>query len=247
MLPEFIMHLDEKFEIIRQPQRRSLVIKLSPDKANRIIVNKSVSHDVITQFLLSKNTWLEKNLRKMADYKNSLPIPKFSDGQLFPVFGEMKYFKIVETYLKKIHFKDEDGFLICYMPKGLSAEANAEELQYQLIKFYKKLATPYLIERGHQLSQLTELTPKQFKIQTARTRWGSCNSQKVINLNWKLIVFPKVLIDYVIIHELCHLKYLNHSQNFWDLVEHHCPNYKEHMFNLKQQTTQAAFLDLFQK
>lgn len=241
---EILYCLDRPFKVVRKTQRRSLVIKLHPDKENLILANKSVSQKVIGEFLLSKKDWLEKNLQKIEEYRSSYNIPEFKEGQLFPFFGEMKYFKVVKTHLKKISFVAEEGFLICYMPTekeimtGLTAK-----LQLELVRFYKKEASKYLIERAHFLSRMSGLSPKQIKIQTARTRWGSCNSQKVINLNWKLIVFPYTLIDYVIIHELCHLRHLDHSAAFWNLVSDHCPNYKEIQANLKEQTTQAAFLD----
>lgn len=241
---EVIYCLDQPFKVVRKTQRRSLVIKLHPDKENQILANKSVSQKVISDFLLSKKDWLQKNLQKIEAYRSTYNIPEFKEGQLFPFFGEMKYFKIVKTPLKRIRFVAEEGFLICYQPTEKEADPKlAKKLQIELVRFYKREAAQYLIQRTQFLSRMVGLIPKQIKIQTARTRWGSCNSQQVINLNWKLIVFPYTLIDYVIIHELCHLRYLDHSPAFWDLVADHCPNYKDIQANLKQQTTQAAFLD----
>lgn len=242
---EVIIFLQRSFKVVRQPQRRALVIKLHPDKGNQILTNMSVPQKVISEFLLSKATWLEKNLTKLEAYRASYIIPEFKEGQLFPFFGEMKYFKMVSSPAKKIRFSVEEGFLICYVPADFILDKSGlSQLQLQLVRFYKRQAQDYLIKRGHFLSQLTGLIPSQIKIQTARTRWGSCNSKKIINLNWKLIVFANTLIDYVIIHELSHLKHMDHSQNFWKLVQQHSPNYEELKANLKQQTTIAAFLDL---
>lgn len=245
--PEIIYFLERPFTVVRRPQRRSLVIKLHPDKPNQVLANMSVSQKVIQDFLLAKSAWLEKNIKKIETYKASYKIPAFKEGESFPFFGEMKYFMFASTPLKKMRFAVEEGFLVCYVPNERPEWlSDVKKLQAELIHFYKKEAADYLIKRGQFLSQMTQLIPRQFKIQTARTRWGSCNSQKVINLNWKLIVFGYMLIDYVIIHELCHLKHLDHSDSFWSLVALHCPNYKDLQTHLKEQTTQAAFLDLIQ-
>ena len=244
---EIIYFLERPFKVVRKQQRRSLVIKLHPDKANQVLANLSVPKKVIHDFLLAKSDWLEKNLKKMEAYKATYKIPEFKEGQQFPYFGEMKYFMFARTPLKKMRIAVEEGFLICCVPLDKPEWlTDIKKLQLELIHFYKKEAAAYLIKRGQFLSQMTRLTPRQFKIQTARTRWGSCNSQKVINLNWKLIVFGYTLIDYVIIHELCHLKHMDHSQAFWNLVGDHCPNYKDIQTHLKEQTTQAAFLDQIQ-
>ena len=97
-----------------------------------------------------------------------------------------------------------------------------KKLSTALIQFYKQQALKYLITRAKILAAELKFYPSKIKIQTARSRWGSCNSRGIINLNWKLILFAPALIDYVIVHELCHLKHMNHSQEFWDLVKSYC-------------------------
>ncbi|MFZ3231219.1 MAG: SprT family zinc-dependent metalloprotease [Pseudobdellovibrio sp.] len=244
-MQETIYFLSYPFHIIRKQQRRSLIIKLHPNKPNQVLANKSISLKVINEFLTSKKDWLEKNLVKIENYKSSIPIPEFKEGQLFPLFGEMKYFKFALTKLKKIQFSCEDGFLVCYVPSSnIEWQYDIKKLQVGLIKYYKNEAKKFLIQRCQFLSDMTALHPSCIKLQTARSRWGSCNSKKAVHLNWKLVVFPLALIDYVIIHELCHLKHLNHSEQFWNLVSDQCPNYREIQKNLKDQTRSASFLDL---
>ena len=69
------------------------------------------------------------------------------------------------------------------------------------------------------------LTPSKIKIRQYKARWGSCNSRKEVSLNYLLMMAPLWVIDYVIIHELCHLVHMNHSSQFWALVKLHCPDY----------------------
>ena len=239
---ESISFLNTSFEVIRKKRRRSLSIKLQPENY-RVYVNSSISDSAIVDFLMSKKTWLEKNLTILETRQKNAPKVDFYEGSLFPFFGELKFFSFSVTPLKKLRFSIEEGFLICYIPEHRpELQYNKTFLKNALIQFYKKLAEEYLIKRCQFLGRELQLVPAQIKIQTATTRWGSCTSQKKINLNWKLLVFPKVLIDYVIIHELCHLKFLNHSKDFWDLVEFHCPNYKEAELEIKNQSSWTLFL-----
>uniref|UniRef100_UPI0018AB9FA7 M48 family metallopeptidase n=1 Tax=Clostridium tertium TaxID=1559 RepID=UPI0018AB9FA7 len=71
-------------------------------------------------------------------------------------------------------------------------------------------------------------------IKDQKSLWGSCNSRREIRLNWRLVLMPQFVMDYIIIHELCHIKQMNHSKEFWKLVESHCPNYKESKYWLKE-------------
>lgn len=74
-------------------------------------------------------------------------------------------------------------------------------------------------------SGIMGLSYSKLRLSSAKTRWGSCSSNGTISLNWKLGILPDTLLEYVIIHELAHIKHMNHSKNFWALVQKYCPNY----------------------
>ena len=218
---EKINYLNTTFTVVRKRQRRTLSIKLSPHRPPEILTNLKISPKILVDFLMSKHEWIEKNLNKMNLIQSQQHRPQFKEGELFSFLGEMKYFTFnLSSKNKKIKLIHEDGFISCDMPTGSLPEET--KLRAALIQFYKKEASSYLIERAKVLAAELNLMPSQIKIQTARSRWGSCNSRGIINLNWKLILFSVPLIDYVIIHELCHLKHMNHSQDFWKLVRSFC-------------------------
>jgi predicted metal-dependent hydrolase len=93
-------------------------------------------------------------------------------------------------------------------------------LRKQADTVVKEIAVKYSLKIG--------VRYKILRLRSARTRWGSCSPGGTLNLNWKLIMFPPPVIEYVVIHELCHLKELNHSKSFWELVEVHCPDWRIH-------------------
>jgi hypothetical protein len=82
-------------------------------------------------------------------------------------------------------------------------------------------------------NQFYDFQYNRVAIRNQRRCWGSCSSLKNLNFNYKLLFLPNHLLDYIVIHELCHLKELNHSQNFWALVELQCPDYKDHIKELR--------------
>ena len=87
-------------------------------------------------------------------------------------------------------------------------------------------AQKYLPQRTWELAEQTGLTPAGVKVTGAKTRWGSCSGKNRICLSWRLMERPREVIDYVIIHELCHTEHHDHSKGFWALVESFLPNYR---------------------
>jgi predicted metal-dependent hydrolase len=239
-----IVFLDQSIQVVRKLGARRLSISIRPDRPLRVTSNLSTSDSEIVQFLQNHTTWIEKNLAKLKKYNEAHQKPEFKEGSVFPFLGEFKYFQFSETTLKNIFFKIEDGFLICYLPKQLqSAQLTNEILENQLQKFYQEKAEIYLAERMLYFQKLTSLKPQNLQFRRAQTRWGSCNSKKKIVLNWKLICYSTKLIDYVIVHELCHLVHLNHSARFWQLVATYMPEYKTYEKTLSEQAPLCTFLN----
>jgi hypothetical protein len=111
---------------------------------------------------------------------------------------------------------------------------SANGIKKQLTFWYQQQATDYITNRTHELIKTTHLQPKSITVKTYKARWGSCTIKGDIQFNWKLMMTPPAVIDYVIIHELCHLEQHNHSAKFWQLVEQFEPNYKTHRSWLKK-------------
>lgn len=102
------------------------------------------------------------------------------------------------------------------------------------ISDYKSQAREYIPSRVKELAQKFALEYNSVKITGARSRWGSCTSKKNLNFSYRLILTPRDVIDYVIIHELAHTIHMNHSKEFWSLVQTMMPDYKEHEKYLKE-------------
>ncbi len=241
---EVIYFLEKPIQVVRKFRAKRLTLSIRPDRPMRLTSNLSTSKNEMLEFLRSHESWIRKNYEKIKALEQKYQKPSFENGSLFPYLGELKYFTFAVTSLKKPFFAVEDGFLMCYLPRGASASSYTKELFENLLQsFFKKQGIEYLEARISLWVQRTGLIPSQIKYNRATTRWGSCNSKKQINMNWKLICHAPHLIDYVIVHELCHLKHLNHSEQFWSLVASFMPEYQIYEKTLDQQTTFSRFLN----
>ena len=106
--------------------------------------------------------------------------------------------------------------------------------------WYRQQAKRLIRERVEKLSARLQVTYHKVNIRSARTRWASCSQKGNLNFNWKLIMAPDSVIDYVIIHELAHLIEMNHSKRFWTLVEEYCPEWREHKAWLRNHQVELA-------
>lgn len=230
----------QSVEILRKPRRKSIVLTMHPDRPLRVGVNFKTSHADILKFLESKKKWIEKNLTTFQQLHSRFPQPQMQAGQKFPFYGELKYLQFADTPKRRLSFAIEDGFLVCYVPQGFKLESAAffESLRV----FYRKQAEEILTQRLNYWVGETGLAPKKVVFRSNQSRWGSCSSARHISLNWKLICQAPALMDYVIVHELCHLVHMNHSDKFWNLLGSYLPTYRETEAVLHDQERLGAFL-----
>ncbi|WP_147582185.1 M48 family metallopeptidase [Clostridium senegalense] len=105
--------------------------------------------------------------------------------------------------------------------------------KHMIEKFYRKLALELIEERVKIHSEKLKLNYKSVKVRIQKRRWASCTYNNDLIFNWKCIMAPLDVIDYIVIHELCHTVHKNHSSEYWDYVRKTMPNYKEKELWLK--------------
>jgi predicted metal-dependent hydrolase len=171
----------------------------------------------IHDFILTKSDWIIKHFNRLKVYNhkatlvNQLPI-----GKVW-LLGKIFEYEFISDKKNFFRFQNQKLLIFTNVP-------NPDlDTVYEVIKAFSK---KFLVQRTLEIANETGLIPKQVRVKVQRSKWGSCSSDRNINLNWRLIFLESSCIDYVIIHELCHLKHMNHSDLFWDLVEVYCPDYK---------------------
>lgn len=198
-------------------KRRSIALIVERDGSLTVRAPKRAAMRDIHAFIAEKADWILRSREKM---KAVVPSPKkqYTDGEKFLYLGDEYELSIVPPQRPALKF--DGGFIL-----GSSAQARGENA---FIRWYKERAAQMLTERVRHYSALHGFEPKQVKINSAKTRWGSCTSTGTINFTWRLVMAPPDVIDYVVLHELAHLRVKNHSPRFWKLVESLCPDFKRH-------------------
>lgn len=108
-----------------------------------------------------------------------------------------------------------------------AASLGEGELRTLIERWYRGEAATYLAGRIEHYSAQLGVRPSRVTIRGQRSRWGSCSSKGTVSLNWRLMMVPSALVDYVVVHELCHLRHMNHSPQFWAMVAGAVPDYRE--------------------
>ena len=211
-----------KPDAIIKTNRRSLSITITQKGEVIVHAPKRLSMDNIISFVNEKSNWIETKrneiLKKQEDHKDILTYNKM-------LFLGKQYLKYEMNGIKKVELTT--SCLLC--PKGL----DESELLFKIAKWYMQTAKSILAERLEYLANLMQLDYNSFKISNTKNRWGSCDTKGNIKINFRLIMLPHKIIDYVLIHELSHLVEFNHSKKFYRVIESVMPNYDEARKNLK--------------
>lgn len=216
------IHLSGKeisYTLKRRGYRRSIGLRID-DRGLTINAPLRASEKWLHSVLLDKADWV---VAKLDDWESrKAPAIAWQDGATIPFRGEL--FILLLTPKQRgaaAQLHDE----VLHVPVG--AEADAAAIEKAVTQWYRREALQVFRECVEHFAPQLGVAPREVKLSTARTQWGSCTAQGVVRLNWQLVKMPLHLIDYVVVHELAHLIEMNHSAAFWQVVERACPEYKE--------------------
>ena len=195
-----------------------------------------VDEQFINAFIHKKEMWLRAKITEQTQTADLCC--NFKQGATLFLFGQQVTLNILFSSASKkstVSLSNLDEGQQALNITLTAAEQNRFSTQLQLSLAVKKKIERYFTEQAQDIilpkveyySQLTQLIPTKIKIRQYRARWGSCNSKGELSFNYLLMMLPKHVIDYVVIHELCHLRHLNHSADFWQLVATYFPNFKQ--------------------
>jgi len=223
------MQWPPEYSIKISQRAKYLSLKISSEQGLVCVVPKRYNQQLIPSFIDEKRHWIEKHLSNLTinkALKSELALP---DKIVLPAINQ--------------------SWLVSYIP--LSSKAKLIDIASQQLTIFGKIDDKLRCQRllvnwlklkaekifRQQLTILCKelnLSYDQLLIRGQKTRWGSCSADKKISLNYKLLFLPQELMQHVLIHELCHTKYLNHSKRFWQLVAKYDTQFHEHNRQLKQ-------------
>jgi len=221
-MKEIILDGNKIYYTLDIGKRKNLYIQI---KNSEIVVKapKHVSQQRIEKFLKEKEKWILKVLEKQKNMEKIVS-KEYINGEEFYYLGE-KY-KLDIRYDKKNDkiAKIEDDYIVVKIKENQEEEKKIIEKIVE--NFYFQMAEIEISESMERLTKVMGIIPESFRVKRLKRVWGNCSSKKSISLNYNLIKYSKKAMDYVVIHELSHLKYMNHSKSFWSMVEKYMPDYK---------------------
>jgi len=218
-----------EFEIIRS-SRKTIGIIVNADQELLVRSPKITSIRQIKSLLTKKEDWIIKKLAKMSEIKAPPKTKDFISGETFLYLGrEYKLKLAAEADLNELKVNLEQNSFTVYYPAELEENKQKRKtaVREQLISWYRSQAKKEInkLINLHKINLNVE--PNKIVIKKQIKRWGSCSSKKNLNFNWKIIMAPISVIEYLVVHELVHLIHPNHSKKFWQTVAEIIPDYEE--------------------
>lgn len=197
-------------------------------KNSKVIVKapKKMLNSQINKIVESKKNWIYEKINKIQNqnYKN---------GDWVKVLGKDYILHIDFLEIDEAKIQLNEGQVLVQLPKNKKNEDNTEIIKDLLSKLYINIAEKEVAMQMALVTRIVGIRPNKYRIKKIKTAWGTCTSNKNITINSELMKYDREVIQYVVLHEICHLKYMNHSKDFWSMVEKYMRNYKEVRSRLK--------------
>lgn len=188
----------------------------------------------VENFIKKQTPWIEKHWAKVIKKSHLRPTHQYQEGDRYFYFGEPLQFKILPSSKRKPVVRVRENELQITLHEATSPADRKKVIQKAVQEFYKKKAEEVIHDRLQFFNEHYHLRYNRVTFRNQKTRWGSCSAAKNLNFNWRLIMAPIEIIDYVVVHEMSHLKHMNHSVAFWKLVSEAIPGYKDNRKWLKE-------------
>lgn len=216
------------FDIKRGNRKKTVAIRISPNAVVTVLAPQYLDEEKIRIIVQKRAHWIIERQEQIKKNKNSNSIKQFVSGESFPYLG--RYYRL------KVMKSTTDGQENCRLVSGrFLVEVNGKSdifsnksaVKKVLLDWYLEHAEEKIKDRISRFARLIGKWPASVKIKNQEKRWGSCSRSGIIRLNWKVIMVPISIMDYVIVHELCHLIYPHHSAYFWQKVQSIISDYKK--------------------
>lgn len=240
-MPEVVLQDQHYTFVVERSRRKTIAASVDPEGTILVSAPYIVPEFMIRHFLKQKESWLLKriHLRQTAtaaglqlSYKSGDVIPFFDSSHVLTVT------RSEQAERPRLYFLQNTFQAI--IPVHFSEDQEHQAVKEQLHSWYLHNTLPVLEKRVEYYAGIVGVEYKDIRVKDVTSHWGSCSSNRNLNFNYRIAMLPVDISDYIIVHELCHIKEMNHSPRFWALVGQVIPHYKQLRTQLKQN---HMFLD----
>lgn len=197
-----------------------------------VVAPMKVAEKQLHQFVTAQQQWIVSALTKSAEQQPVTPV-FYGEGTIIVYQGESYLLTLKPSTLKRVKIEFTHTF-IAFIPDTLMASNHSEAIKIALMNWMKKQLLREVAHWVKQHAHKHQLFPRTINIRDQKSRWGSCGIHNDMQINALLMMAPPAVLEYVVVHELCHIQIRNHSPQFWALVAEHLPDYKNPHRWLKQ-------------
>ena len=200
-------------KVVRTDRRRTVSIQLDDDGVS-IHVPRTLAERRIREIIVKRTPWITAKLKETAERRPIKP-KEFISGEVFSYLGKHYRLKVLRGEERFVKLKE--GYLQAQiLNEDTEPEATLRSL---VVGWYKEHAQERLQQKSDRYAKIIDVKPKSVAIKDYKSRWGSCSPLGDIRYNWRIILAPYRIVDYVVVHELCHLLEHNHSRKYWKCVK----------------------------
>jgi predicted metal-dependent hydrolase len=214
------------YRLRRNPRGRNVRLRVTRQRGLEVIIPKGYDATKIPMLLERKKQWIKAALERIENLRKFFePEPNWRPPLQIKLvaIGATWHVVVKETDVPWVAVREVDAQRLLVF--GNVSDENA--CRAALTRWLMRQTRDHLVSRLQAISLKTRLRYRRAYIKRQKTRWASCSKHKTISLNAKLLFLPSEIVDYVMIHELCHVAVMSHSKEFWELVRRHCPNYQK--------------------
>jgi predicted metal-dependent hydrolase len=214
------------YTLRRSETVKSARITVTPDAVD-VVVPATATDDQIAAVLNRRRAWLVEQLSDLRERARAIPtIHRFVSGAKIPYRGRMAKLIVEEADVDLVAVTYRHGFHV-RRPRGLKPDVADRMVESALRLWLRKRLRQDAAEIVKRLGVPNGLKPKAIHVKEQEHLWGSCGTDRIVNLNWHLIFAPKTVLEYAVVHEICHLKHRNHGPEFWGLVGRILPDWEQ--------------------
>ena len=221
---------------VHRKKVKNINLRIKPNMEVYISVPMNLHCDYIENFIRSKESWIKSVLKKVEDVKEKQKGFEYKTGEIHKFLGKEYNLTVKTGNFNSVNLVNNEKKLNIILTVNENILENIDEKKKIMEKWYFENAKKLFPQFMEKWLKILDEHVEKVAIKPMKTRWGSCNYvKKYITLNTELIKRTPFEIEYVVLHELTHLKYPNHGKGFYNYVERYMPNYKiaEKMLNAK--------------
>lgn len=213
-------------EVIRSRRRKTADVRVEQGVVT-VIVPRNLPDERIDRLLADKRGWITEKMRVQREARPA-SARRFVSGEAIPYLGRHYRLKVVDGPFKAP--KLNKGHLMVSVPGGAEA---TPMIRNAIIRWYRHRAAKTLKAKVDRLAPMVGVTPRRVEVKAFRSRWGSCTATGNLAFNWRIMMAPSRVVDYIVIHELCHLIHHDHSTAYWREVARVMPDYEVYREQLR--------------